>query len=73
MRRDGQLDGALSEQWAGVANPASEAAPQNENDAVQSRSRNLSLPARGPFGTGGAASHLSGLALDGSEPRLSKT
>jgi hypothetical protein len=39
------------------------------NDAAPGRLRNLSRPARRPFGSGGAASHLSGLALCGSVPR----
>jgi hypothetical protein len=49
--------------------------PQNESDAVPGRLRNLSRrPAQGPFsGSGGAASHLVGLALCGSVPRLDQT
>src|SRR5271155_2323438 len=43
---------------------------QNEIDAVPSHLRNPSDPAVRPLLLGGAASHLSGLALCGSVPRL---
>jgi hypothetical protein len=46
------------------------AAPENKSDAVPSRSRNQLGPVRGPFLVGGAASHLSGLALCDLVPRL---
>ena len=45
-------------------------ATQTQNDAVPGRLRNPLGPARKPFSVGGAASHLSGLALYGLVPRL---